>query len=193
LRVAWSDPVLRSLLLTVGLVAAFVLPMASLGIPLLARSNGWGASQAGLIVGAIVGGGLLVTLVVARRGAAARPGRTAAFGCLLAAAGMVGLSLSPSAYTATVFALLQGIGVGVFTPHLAPLFVASTPRSHLTRLQSLLALAQTLPLLASNNLLGTLAAGGAQYAVLTCAAGTALAGTCLLSARGVRNALVGVP
>ncbi|GAA1566646.1 hypothetical protein GCM10009789_20210 [Kribbella sancticallisti] len=193
LRLAWSDPVLRALLLTVALVAAFVLPVTSLCVPLLARSSGWSASQAGLVVGTTVAGGLLVTVLVARLGTQKHPGATAALGCLLAAAGIAGLALSPSAHPAAIAAFVQGIGVGIFTSHLAPLFIASTPRSHLTRLQSLLALAQTLPLIASNNLLGGIAASSPQYAVLACAAGTALAAACLFSSRGVRKAVVGVP
>jgi len=192
IRLAWSEPVLRSLLLSVGLTAAFVLPVTSLCVPLLARANGWTASQAGLIVGATVVGGLLVTLVVARWGTFARPGASAAFGCLLAAAGITGLALSSTAYAALLAGAVQGVGVGLFTSHLAPLFVASTPRSHLTRLQSLLSLAQTLPLIVSMNLLGGVASAGPRFAVLTCAAGTALAGAALLSSRSARTAVVGV-
>ncbi|WP_328330848.1 MFS transporter [Kribbella sp. NBC_00382] len=193
IRLAWSEPVLRALLLTVGLTAAFVLPVTSLCVPLLARSQGWPASQAGLIVGATVVGSLLVTLVVARGGGFAVPGAAAAFGCLVAAGGITGLGLSSVGYAAVLSAFVQGVGVGLFTSHLAPLFVASTPRSHLTRLQSLLSLAQTLPLVVSMNLLGGVASTGAQVAVLTCAAGTALAGATLLSSRSVRTAVVGVP
>ena len=193
IRLAWSEPVLRALLLTVGLTAAFVLPVTSLCVPLLARSQGWPASQAGLIVGATVVGSLLVTLVVARAGGFALPGAAAAFGCVVAAGGITGLALSSVGYAAVLSAFVQGIGVGLFTSHLAPLFVASTPRSHLTRLQSLLSLAQTLPLVASMNLLGGVASTGARVAVLTCAAGTALAGATLLSSRSVRTAVVGVP
>ncbi|MDX6261217.1 MAG: hypothetical protein QOH84_2905 [Kribbellaceae bacterium] len=193
IRLAWSEPVLRSLLLTVGLTAAFVLPVTSLCVPLLARSQGWPASQAGLIVGATVVGSLLVTLVVARLGGFALPGAAAAFGCLVAAGGITGLALSSVGYAAVLSAFVQGVGVGLFTSHLAPLFVASTPRSHLTRLQSLLSLAQTLPLVASMNLLGGLATAGPRTAVLACAAGTALAGATLLSTRSVRTAVVGVP
>jgi MFS family permease len=193
IRLAWSEPVLRTLLLTVGLTAAFVLPVTSLCVPLLARSQGWSASQAGWIVGATVVGSLLVTLVVARLGTFALPGAAAGFGCLLAAAGITALSLSSTAYVVAFSGLIQGVGVGLFTSHLAPLFVASTPRSHLTRLQSLLSLAQTLPLLASMNLLGGVATAGPRVAVLACAAGTALAGACLVSSRSVRAAVVGVP
>ncbi|MFI5709965.1 MFS transporter [Kribbella sp. NPDC051620] len=193
IRLAWSEPVIRALLLTVGLTAAFVLPVTSLCVPLLARSQGWPASQAGLIVGATVVGSLLVTLVVARLGGFALPGAAAALGCLVAAGGITGLALSSVGYAAVLSGFVQGIGVGLFTSHLAPLFVASTPRSYLTRLQSLLSLAQTLPLIASMNLLGGLATAGPRIAVLTCAAGTALAGATLLTARSVRTAVVGVP
>jgi MFS family permease len=193
IRLAWTEPVLRALLLTVGLTAAFVLPVTSLCVPLLARSQGWPASQAGLIIGATVVGSLLVTLVVARLGTSALPGTAAACGCLLAAVGITGLALSSVAYAAVASSLIQGVGVGIFVSHLAPLFVASTPRSHLTRLQSLLALVQTLPLVASMNLLGGVATAGPRIAVLTCAAGTALAGASLLSSRSVRAAMVGVP
>lgn len=193
IRLAWSEPVLRALLLTVGLTAAFVLPVTSLCVPLLARSAGWAASQAGLIVGATVVGSLLVTLVVARVGGFALPGTAAAFGCMVAAVGITGLALSPNGYSAALSGLVQGVGVGLFTSHLAPLFVASTPRSHLTRLQSLLSLAQTVPLVASMNLLGGVATAGPRVAVLTCAAGTALAGATLLTRRSVRQAVVGVP
>lgn len=192
IRLAWSEPVLRALLLTVGLTAAFVLPVTSLCVPLLARTNGWTASQAGLVVGATVVGSLLVTVAVARLGAFALPGTAAAAGCLAAATGIAALAMSSNAYAALLCGLVQGLGVGLFTSHLAPLFVASTPRSHLTRLQSLLALAQTLPLVASMNLLGGVAAAGAPVAVLTCAAGTALAGVTLLATRSVRKANVGV-
>ncbi|TCM46071.1 MFS transporter [Kribbella sp. VKM Ac-2568] len=181
IRLAWTDPVLSALLLTVGLMAASVLPVTSLCVPLLARSNGWAASQAGLVVGATVAGGLTVTLLVARLGTFAQPARTAAVGCLVAATGVTGLSLASSAYLAALFAAVQGVGIGIFTSHLAPLFVASTPRSHLTRLQSLLALAQTLPLIASTSLLGLVATAGVQLAVLASAAGTALAGATLLA------------
>ncbi|GAA3572066.1 MFS transporter [Kribbella ginsengisoli] len=193
IRLAWSEPVLRALLLTVGLTAAFVLPVTSLCVPLLARSQGWPASQAGLIVGATVAGSLLVTLVVARLGGFALPGTAAALGCLVAAGGITGLALSSVGYAAVLSGFVQGVGVGLFTSHLAPLFVASTPRSHLTRLQSLLSLAQTLPLIASMNLLGGLATAGPRLAVLTCAAGTTVAGATLLSVRSVRRAVVGVP
>lgn len=73
----------------------------------------------GWLASATVAGGLTVTLVVARFGTFAQPGRTAAVGCLVAAAGVTGLSLGSSAYVAALFAVVQGvgIGIGIFTSH----------------------------------------------------------------------------
>ncbi|HEY3507544.1 MAG TPA: hypothetical protein VGL36_00235, partial [Kribbella sp.] len=85
--------------------------------------------------------------------------------------------LAPSVPLAVSATLLQGLGVGLFTSHLAPVFVRSTPKSHLTRLQSLLSLVQTLPLIASTNLLATL---DVHHALPLAAAATALAGLMLL-------------
>ncbi|TDO67658.1 MFS transporter [Kribbella sp. VKM Ac-2571] len=177
LRVAVADPVLRMILAVVALVAAFVLPVTSLCVPLLARSQGWEAKQAGFVVAGNVAGGLLVTVLVARFGTFTRAELTGGLGCLLAALGMAGLALAPSVPAAIGATLIQGVGIGLFTSHLAPLFVRSTPRSHLTRLQSLLSLAQTVPLIASTNLLATLPIH--QSLTLT-ATTTALAGLLLL-------------
>jgi len=117
IRVAWADPVLRVVLLVVALVAAFVLPVTSLCVPQLARTHGWSASQTGVVVGATVAGGLLITLLVARLGTFERSGLAGGDGCLVAAVGITTLSLSPSAWTATAAALIQGLGIGLFTSH----------------------------------------------------------------------------
>lgn len=188
LRLAWSEAVLRALLLAVALVGGFVLPVATLCVPLLVRAQGWDVTDAGLIVGASVGGSLLITLLVARYGSLRRPGQVAGVGSLVAAVGIAGLAVAPTAGTGTMCAAVQGIGIGLFTSHLAPLFVASTPRSHLARLQSILLLVQTVPLLVSMNLLGVVAVSGARRAVLVCALGTGCAGVTLLLVRKVRSA-----
>ncbi len=181
LRIAVSDPVLRMILAVVALVAAFVLPVTSLCVPLLARSHGWTAGQAGLLVAGNIAGGLLITVLVARFGTFTRAELAGGLGCLLAALGIATLALAPSLPTAIGATLTQGVGIGLFTSHLAPLFIRSTPKSHLTRLQSLLSLAQTVPLIASTNLLATLPI---HQALTLAAAATALAGFTLL--RGYR-------
>jgi hypothetical protein len=177
LRVAVGDPVLRTVLAVVALVAAFVLPVTSLCVPLLARSHGWTAGQAGLVVAGNVCGGLIVTILVARYGTFDRAGLTGGLGCLLAAFGISGLTLAPSVPAAVGATLVQGVGVGLFTSHLAPVFVRRTPRSYLTRLQSLLSLVQTVPLIVSTNLLATL---DVHRALALAAAATALAGLVLI-------------
>ncbi|HWD80624.1 MAG TPA: MFS transporter [Kribbella sp.] len=177
LRVAIADPVLRMILSVVALVAAFVLPVTSLCVPLLARSHGWSAGQAGVVVAGNVCGSLLVTVLVARVGTFGRAGLAGGIGCLLAAVGIACLTLAPSVPWAAGATLTQGIGIGLFTSHLAPVFVRSTPKSHLTRLQSLLSLVQTVPLIASTNLLATL---DVRHALALAAGATALAGLALL-------------
>ena len=177
LRVAIADPVLRMILSVVALVAAFVLPVTSLCVPLLARSHGWSAGQAGLVVAGNVCGSLLVTVLVVRLGTFSRPGLAGGVGCLLAALGIASLILAPSIPLAVGATLTQGLGIGLFTSHLAPIFVRSAPKSHLTRLQSLLSLVQTVPLIASTNLLATL---DVHHALLLAATTTALAGITLL-------------
>ncbi|MER7251046.1 MFS transporter [Kribbella sp. NPDC000426] len=173
LRVAAADPVLRMVLAVVALVAAFVLPVTSLCVPLLARSHGWAAGPAGFVVAGNVCGGLVVTVLVARFGTFQRPELTGGVGCLLAGAGIAGLALAPSVPSAVGATLVQGVGIGLFTSHLAPVFVRSTPKSHLTRLQSLLSLVQTVPLIVSTNLLATL---DVRRALALAAVATALAG-----------------
>jgi hypothetical protein len=180
LRVAWSDPLLRTLLVAVALVAAFVLPVATLCVPLLARAQGWQVTDAGLIVGASVAGSLVITIVVARWGSWRRPGAVVAAGPLIAAAGIGWLAVAPTAVAAAAGTLVQGVGIGMFTSHLAPMFFAGTPRAYLTRLQSILALVQTVPLLVSMNLVGAVAGSSSRWAVLLCAAGAAAAGMLLL-------------
>jgi MFS family permease len=177
LRIAVGDPVLRMILAVVALVAAFVLPVTSLCVPLLARSHGWEAKQAGLVVAGNIAGGLLVTVLVARFGTFPRAELTGGLGCLLAALGIAALALAPTVPTAIAATLTEGVGIGLFTSHLAPLFIRNTPRSHLTRLQSLLSLAQTVPLIASTNLLATLPI---HQALTLTALATALAGLILL-------------
>ncbi|NUR96962.1 MAG: MFS transporter, partial [Kribbellaceae bacterium] len=180
LRVAIADPVLRMILSVVALVAAFVLPVTSLCVPLLARSHGWSAGQAGVVVAGNVFGSLLVTLLVARLGTFERAGLAGGIGCLLAAAGIAALAVAPFVPFAVGATVTQGAGVGLFTSHLAPVFVRSTPKSHLTRLQSLLSLVQTAPLIASTNLLATF---DVHHALLIAATATALAGLTLLRTR----------
>lgn len=184
LRVAARTPALRSALLLVGAAAGFILPVTSLLVPLLARANGWAAGAAGLIVGAQGLGTIAVTLIVARRGTGTRPTRTALAGLLVTAVGQVVLALAARAAVAGVGAFVVGVGGGLFVSHLSPILLGAAPRSHLSRVQALLTLVQSLALLITNVVLGSVArAFEARTAVLLCASVLVV---CVL-VRGVRR------
>ncbi len=94
IRVALRPPGLAALLLLVGGVAGFVIPVTSLLVPLLARQHHWTAAAAGLIVGAQAAGVIAVAVVVARRGSPPRPGLASALALAIVAGGelMMGLA-----------------------------------------------------------------------------------------------------
>jgi MFS family permease len=181
LRLVWANPLLRALLAATAIVAAFVLPMPSMCIPLIARSHSWGASSAGVLVGGTVLGSLSVTLLVARRGASGSPTLVAAAGLLVTATGMTTLAVSSVLPLSVAAALVQGIGTGLFATRIGPLLLTCAPRSHLARVQSLISVVQAAPLMLSANLLGAIAdAMGVGAATITCAIGTAVAAALLL-------------
>ncbi len=51
----------------------------------------------------------------------------------------------------------MGIGAGIFVCQLAPVLLGTAPRTHLARVQATLSLAQSVALLATNNILGNVA------------------------------------
>ena len=192
IRLAWSEPVLRALLLTVGLTAAFVLPVTSLCVPLLARSNGWTASQAGLVVGATVVGSLLVTVAVARRGYLRAPWNSS--GCGLPS----GRRCNSRSRTVVERLLSAPLRVGARRRgrpvHVSPgsavrrQYAAVPPQQ-----AAVLAVAGSDPPVDRlHELAGRRGRSRPPVAVLACAGGTALAGVTLLTARSVRKANGGV-
>ncbi|MFE6892644.1 MFS transporter [Streptomyces sp. NPDC057694] len=169
-KVAFSHPVLRPGLLLTGAAAGFLLPVLSLLVPLLAREEEWGAGAAGLVLGAQGVGMVAVTLVVVRRGPLGRPGLMAASALILAGVGVLVLGLSPGATASVAAGLVIGIGNGTFSAHIAPLVLASSPDSHLSRIQAVLVLVQSSALLLMNNVLGALVdLRGATVVVVACA------------------------
>ena len=184
LRLVRGSPTLRTALGSVSLVATFLLPVASLCIPLLARAHAWSAVTSGVLGAATVAGALSVTLLVARRGASGPPMLVAGSGLLVAGTGTLAVAWSPWAGVAVTGALVQGVGTALFTSRVGPILLGSAPRTHLARVQSLLVLVQAAPLVVAMPLLGSLAAwAGAGAATTTCAVGTATAGVVLLRQR----------
>jgi hypothetical protein len=109
--------------------------------------------------------------VVTVCGARTRPGCVAATGLLVAAAGVAGLAVAPTFAVALPSGAVAGLGIGLFTTHAVPLILGNTPRTHTARIQAVVLLAQSLPLLATNNGLGALVdLARARTVVALCAA-----------------------
>jgi hypothetical protein len=167
LRLAAREPLLRTLLLLVACGAGFLLPVSSLLVPLLARDHGWSPSEAGLVVGAQGLGTVVVAGYVLGKGALARAGLAAAAGLLASGLAVALLSFASAPWVATLVAIAAGVGLGLFTTHMAPLVLGGSPDTHLSRVQATLLMAQFMPLLATNNLLGWAAsAWGASAAIV---------------------------
>jgi MFS family permease len=181
LRVAWREPVLRVALVVTSVAAGFLLPVASLLVPLLARAEGWGVRSAGVVVGAHALGIVVAASAIAWRGGSGRPGVASAVGLLIAAAGVGVLALARVAGGPAVAvggSLLAGVGSGAFSVHIAPLVLGAVRETHLSRLQSLVVMVQSGALLVMNGVLGVLAGELGEVAVVLglCAVALAVAG-----------------
>jgi MFS family permease len=188
IRLAASDPVLRPALLLTAAAAAGLLPVVSLLSPLLARSNGWGPGSAGVVSAGQGVGILLVALLASRIGPMRRTGVGAALGLGLAAVGIAGLAASPFAGLAVAAGVVVGAGSGMFACHLGPLVLATAPETHVSRVQSLLTLVQSLALVVANNVLGALAdRAGAKAAITVCALVICAAGATGLASLPLRQ------
>jgi MFS family permease len=188
-RLAAKDPVLRPALLLTAVAAGFLLPVVSLLNPLLAREHGWGAGPAGLVAGGQSLGMVAVALVVTLRGAMNRIGAGAALGLCAAASGIAALALAPAVGVAVAGGTVVGAGSGMFACHIGPLVLTSIRETHLSRMQALLTLVQSMALLVANNALGVLAdAEGARIAAAVCAVAVCGAGIAGLASKPLRSA-----
>ena len=149
-------PGIRPLLASLALVAVGLLPLLSLGVPLLARERGWAASDAGIVEACWIAGTLAITLVVTRTGTRAQPRPPLVAGPVLAALGVVALAVAPVPALAYAAAVVMGVGTAVYTTHVFPLYVLRSPADMLARFQSVLILVQLVMML-----LGSLLAGSA--------------------------------
>jgi hypothetical protein len=122
----------------------------------------------GVVSAGWVVGGLLVTGVVARRGIA--PVRLALAGPPLAAAGSLLLAWTRQAPVGIIGLVGVGVGTSLLTTRVFTGSVAATPPDLLARFQSMLGLAQTMPLLGATPLAGHLAS---RFGVTTALVGLA--------------------
>ncbi len=188
IRVALTTPGLAAVPVLVAAVAGFVIPVTSLLVPLIARQHHWTAAVAGVIVGAQAAGGIVIALVVTRRGTVSRPGLAAAAGLAIVAVGELVLGLTPVKALAVTGAFVMGLGTGTFVCNLSPVLMGTAPRSHLARIQALLSLAQSVALLVFNNVLGVIAhSGSAAAAMITCASAVGACALVALLAPAIRH------
>ncbi|WP_431726851.1 MFS transporter [Verrucosispora sp. TAA-831] len=171
LRVAAGHPALRPALLLTGAAAGFLLPVSSLLLPLLARERAWPGPLTGTVVAAVAAGTVVVAVAVLARGASSRPGATAVGGLLTAAAGTSAVAMGGTPIWSVAAAATVGVGSGLFATHVGPLILAAGPATHLARVQSVLVLVQSLPLLLTTALLGAVAEIAAAPTVLYGCAG----------------------
>ncbi|TCC27508.1 MFS transporter [Kribbella speibonae] len=156
IRVAFGRPLTRALLITMTIAASLLMPLDALLFPLLARDHGWDATTAGLLVASRSLGVGVIALRILMRGAFPRPGVFAALGLLVAAAGLLGLSVLEPVPLTIAAGVLSGIGVGTFTGHVLPLLMNSVEREFQSRLQSIVVLCQSLAIMVANPVLGSL-------------------------------------
>ncbi|MEI7059211.1 MFS transporter [Nocardioides sp. CCNWLW239] len=155
MRTAARTPGVVPVLVAITGLAATVLPLVMLALPLAGRERGWTAAETGLVSGAWVAGGLVMSLAVARWGAPRAP--VAVMGPALAAGGVVLLAVRTELWVGVVAIGLVGVGTTMLTSYLIPAFVASTPPEMLARFSSLTQAAQTVPVLLATPMLGVAA------------------------------------
>ncbi|OLF17201.1 MFS transporter [Actinophytocola xanthii] len=188
IRVAFTTEGLGPALLLVAGAAGAILPFSSILIPLMAQEHGWGASGAGLLVGVQAAGTVATTLVVSRRGAGSRAGVIAVGGLAAVGVGQMVVGLAGALPVAVGGALLTGLAGGLFVTHLTPVLLKAAPPEYLARVQALLALVQSVTLLVTNNVIGSVAqAFRPEVAVYGCAAVLLACAAAGLSSGAVRR------
>ncbi|WP_304455831.1 MFS transporter [Nocardiopsis sp. YSL2] len=189
--VVFGTPLLRAVVLLTGAFAMFVIPFSPLLVPVVSAARGWGAVTTGTAAGAFGAGMACVTLVVLWRGAASRAGAVAVAGMLIAAVGVGAAAAAPGPVAFCLVSVLVGLGTGVFSTHVGPLFMVACPREAVGRAQAVVTLAQWLPLLWANPLIGLLAQTHSVTVLLVLwGAGAAAAGVAALFARPFRAAVL---
>lgn len=154
IRVVATAPLLRTIVGLTGAFAAFIVPVAPLLIPLLVRSRGWDASVAGSASGSYAAGMAVVAAVVMWRHGFQRAGLAAATGITLAGAGVTVTALAMNPIALLICTFIAGLGTGLFATHVGPLFISAVQHEYMARAQSLLIVAQSLPLLVANPAIG---------------------------------------
>lgn len=190
LKLAGSDPMLLTSLILVGGAAAVLLPVMTLLVPLLARTNDWSSTHTGVMIGAFGAFNAVVALVVLTRDTFKQPGLAAAAGIVVAGLGVVLLGSAGAFAVSLIASSIVGLGTGLFATHVGPLILRSTPTEYLARIQSLNLLVQSVPLLIANNVLGAASDwAGPRPALVVCGVLSVFVGAIGLLNRQFRSAI----
>ncbi|TDU88520.1 MFS transporter [Kribbella voronezhensis] len=192
-RTAFGRPLTRALLIMMTMAAGLLMPLDVLLLPLLARDHHWNAATAGLLVASRSLGVGMIALRILAKGAFPRPGMVAAFGLLIAGAGLLGLSSLHPLPLVIAAGVVSGVGVGTFTGHVLPLLMNSVEREYQSRLQSVVLLCQSIALVVMNPVLGSFAdlnGVGITGVCLGISVASALIGLGALTRPVLRNATV---
>lgn len=189
--VVFGTPLLRAVVLLTGAFAMFVIPFSPLLVPVVSAGRGWGVAATGMAAGAFGAGMACVTVVVLWRGAASRAGAAAVSGMIIAGVGVAAAASSPGPMVFCLVSLIVGLGTGVFSTHVGPLFMVACPRETVGRAQAVVILAQWLPLLLANPLIGLIAQTRSVTVLLVLwGAGAGAAGVAALFVRPFRAAVL---
>ncbi|CAM3806624.1 MFS transporter [Nocardiopsis gilva] len=191
LLMVFTTPLLRAIVLLTGAFAMFIVPFSPPLVPLVSTERGWDAMTTGVAAGAYGVGMACVTVCVLWRGTAERAGLSASVGMLTAGMAIAATAAAPEPLVFWFSALVAGLGTGVFSTHVGPLFVAASPREAIGRVQAVVAFAQWLPLLLANPLIGFLAQRHtAAVALVLWGSGAAVAGVVALYTPRFRGAVI---
>lgn len=152
-----STPLLRMVLMVTAGFALFVLPLTSLIVPVVARDRGWEATLAGASAGVFSAGMAALALWVMWRSGTQKAGAAALAGMVLTGAGITGFALATDPLPAVLSVLIAGLGAGLFSTHIGPLFVAATPPEYMARVQSAMMIVQAAPPMIAGPVIGILA------------------------------------
>lgn len=157
IRAAGQHRVIFGLLAGLTVLSGAVQPVVSVGIPLLSRSHGWSAADAGFIEAAFMAAALPVGLTIAARGAMSRAAKALVGGPVLAGVGLLILAWAPYVVIACLGAAVLAVGTVLFASHALPAFLSASPPGLQVRLQAVLGVVQALPVLLMNLVYGVIA------------------------------------
>lgn len=185
---AFKLPTVRTILILLAVTAGFVLPLTTLLTPLIGHERGWTGGETGLVSGSFAAGLGVAALLIFFAGSSWLNRIPAVTGLLFSGAGIVFVALAPHFWLASLFAVVAGFGAGTFTVRSAAALLRDTPDEYTSRIQAAALLAQTLPVLVTNNIFGPLSDTLTPTSVtLGCGMLATLVGGVALFLRSTRN------